>query len=205
MSQYDYEHTDFANDIFNEDQLQLEIAANETITTELDHIGSHENEETGVITVEFHFPTDLSGSEVTALDALVAAHQGNSPTVVNFLASSSLVGQIVEVTASDPTWEEIGGAVTTPSFFTPNVAACKGRIVGEYRTQGTGAKLRVCEDGVDSGQFEVPDSEGAWAKMQWFSTEAPTVGTHTYSLEGQRNGATSFEVKFTAISLLEFC
>jgi len=204
MSEYGYVNTDFPNDVFNEDSLKAEIAANEGITTALSYIHASEDTETGLTAVSFHFPTDLSQDEQTALDAVVAAHQGVPPIEVVFHASSSLVGQPVEVTAPGGEWEEIGGAVTTPSFFTPNVAACKGRIVGEYKTQGSGAKLRICEDGVDSGQFEVPDSGGVWTKMQWYSTTAPTVGTHSYTLEGQLNGASSFSVKFTAVSLLEF-
>jgi hypothetical protein len=206
MSQHDYEHTDFANDTFNEDQLKLEIAANETITAELDHIHSHEDVETGVITVEFYFSTELSGAEVTALDALVAAHQGNPPTTVRFLASSKLLNLEVAVTEPGPEgWQALGGAVTTPSFFTPNVAACLGRIVGEYKAIGSGAKLRITEDGVDSGQHELADTQGAWTKMQWFSGQAPAPGTHSYVLEGQLNGATSAAVRFIAVSLLEFC
>lgn len=205
MSTHDYQHTDFANDTFNEDQLELEISAAEGITAELVGISSHEDLETEITTVTFKFATDL-GSEEAALDALVAAHQGNPPARVVFHASSKLVGTEVALTEPGPDgWQVLGGAVTTPSFFTPNVAACRGRAVGEYKAVGSGAKLRITEDGVDSGQHELADTQGAWEKMQWFSSTAPQVGIHAYVLEGQLDGATSAAVRFVAVSLLEFC
>jgi len=206
MSTYDYEKSITA---FNEDSLKLEVAADENITTTLNSITSEEGidengDPTGTATITFHFESALTSGEETALDSLVAAHTGTPPLVPVYRASSKILTEEKSVTESGPGWEVLGGAVTTPSFFTPNVAACKGRVVGEYKSQGTGAKLRICEDGVDSGQFDVPDTSGAWTKMQWFSTTAPVVGTHTYTIEGQLNDATSCSVRFVDVSLLEF-
>lgn len=212
MSVYDYAHTDFLNDVFNEDSLEAEVAADESITTALDNVTSIEaidenDDPTGNFTVTFHFPTDLSAEEQTALDALVAAHTGAPPVSVKWHASSVLTDHEKSATDTAPDWTELGGAVTTPIFFTPNIAACKGRIVGQYKTNGTGAKLRLREgDSTPTAPFDVPDSGGEWAEMQWYSSDAPTAGTHPYILEGQlpESGATILSVKYVAVSLLEF-
>jgi len=207
MSSYNYVHTDFLNDIFNEDSLKLAIAADENIETELSNIKSSENVDTGVITVTFEFPTDLSGDEQTALSALVAAHTGAPPTTIVFHASSVLTDAEASVTDQDPSWTALGGSVTTPNFFTPNLAYCTGRVVGEVKSNGTGGKLRVKEGtATPSGGYNVPDTGGEWELMQWFTPDAPTAGTHKYTLEGQlpSSGATALAVRCVAISLLEF-
>ena len=207
MSDYNYVHTDFLNDIFHEDKLEQEIAADETITTELDHICTSEDEDTGVVTVTFHFPTDLSSGEETALDSLVAAHDGSAPTQIIWHASSVLTDQVASTTDTDPDWTELGGTVTTPDFFTDNPQNCKGRVVGMVKSNGTGGKLRLREgDSTPSGGYDVPDTSGAWQSMQWFTPDNATAGTHTYTLEGQlpSSGATQLDVKYVAVSLLEF-
>lgn len=205
--EYDYLNTDFPNDIFNEDSLKLEVQANESITTQLDYIRSHEDIEEETTTVYFGFAAELSQDEQTALDGVVAAHQGNPPMQIIWHASSVLTDSEKTATGVDPTWEELGGAVTTPSFFTPNIQNCKGRVVGKVKTNGAGAKLRLRENTtVPSGGYDVPDTGGEWANMQWFSPDAPTEGTHEYILEGQlpAAGATELSVKYVAVSLLEF-
>jgi hypothetical protein len=205
--EYSYLSTAFPTEVFNEDSLKIEISANESITTALDYIRSHEDTEAGTTTVYFGFATALSQDEQTALDGVVAAHQGNPPLQVTWLASSVLTDSEKAATDVDPAWTELGGAVTTPDFFTPNIQNCKGRIVGKVKTNGAGAKLHLREDDTTpSGGYDVPDTGGEWANMQWFSPDAPTAGTHEYILEGQlpASGATVLSVKYVAVSLLEF-
>jgi hypothetical protein len=205
--EYSYADTYFLNDVCNEDSFTAEIVANETITTDLDYVRTSEDEDTGSITVYVGFASTLSSGEEAALDALAAAHTGAAPMVVTWHASSVLTDAEKSITDTDPDWTELGGAVTTPDFFTSNVAACKGRVVGMVKSNGTGAKLRLKEDSTTpSGGFDVPDTSGAWQAMQWFSPDAPTSGTHAYMLEGQlpSSGATAVSVKFVAVSLLEF-
>lgn len=207
MSTYNKIHTDFLNDIFNEDSLKLAVAADEGIETELTNISSSENVETGITTVTFEFASELSGDEQTALSALVAAHPGTPPTRVRRHATSVLTPYEKAVTETDPSWTKLGVSVTTPDFFTQNLFACKGRVVGRVKSNGTGGKLRIREDAeIPSGGYDVPDTQGEWEEMQWFSPDAPTAGTHTYILEGQlpTSGATVIEVEGVAISLLEF-
>lgn len=205
--EYSYLSTAFPNDRFNEDSLKLEVGANPAITTTLDYIRSSEDVGEGTTTVYFGFASELSQDEQTALDAVVAAHQGNPPLQVIWHASSVLTDSEKSTSDVAPDWTELGGAVTTPSFFTPNVQSCKGRVVGKVKTNGTGAKLRLRENTtIPSGGYDVPDTGGEWTNMQWFSPDAPTEGTHEYILEGQlpESGATELVVKYVAVSLLEF-
>lgn len=208
MSEYSYAHTDFANDLFNEDALEQQVAADATITTALSYIKSSESvdgngDPTGNFTVKFGFPTDLSSGEQDALDALVAAHTGAPPTKVKFHASSTILHEEVNITESD--WTTMGGVVTTPEFFCPTVACLKARIVGSYNTNGSGAELRIVEDGTTVlGTFALPDSSQAWAQMQWFTTTAPSAGTHEYTIEAKLGAATAAKVRFVSMSLLEF-
>lgn len=209
MSSYPYNHTAFKNDVFNEDSLKLEIAADSEIVTALSHISSSEDVETGITEVVFHFPTDLSSEEQTALGTLVSNHEGAPPMVVKWHASSVLTDHEKSATAAYPAWTELGGAVTTPEFFSENLPYCKGRVVGQYRTDGPGALLRIKEGDAEpsSHSFEAPNTNGQWVNMQWFSADPPTEGTHLYALEAQlpeTPGATIITVKYVAVSLLEF-
>ena len=89
-------------------------------------------------------------------------------------------------------------------FFTDNLAGCVGRVVGRYRAVGGGIRLCLCEDGVESGQIDLPDTNGEWTLMQWTaSARAPAAGLHEYCLKGQRIGATSAFVRRASVSLLE--
>lgn len=206
-TEYEYQHTDFPNATFNEDSLNGEVLAKAEITTTLEYIRSVEDHVAQTSTAYFGFQTVLSSEEQAALDAVVAAHQGLPPMKVVWHASSVLAEIERSVTAVTPAWSEIGGSVTTPDFFTPDVQNCKGRVVGQYKTNGAGARIRLREGDVEpSASVELPDSGGEWAIMQWFSVDSVTAGTHKYTLEGQlpESGATEMAVKYVAVSLLEF-
>lgn len=76
MSHYDYLNTDFPNDIFNDEKLEQQIASDESIAATLNFIGSSEDVEAGTTTVSFNFDVDLTAPEQTALDTIVANHDG---------------------------------------------------------------------------------------------------------------------------------
>ena len=202
-TEYDYVNTDFANDIFSEDTLKQQIESDGSITVALSYIRSKENVELGVSEVYFGFVDELPAEDQVALGVLVAAHDGSPLVQVKFHASSTIVGGEHGITEAD--WAVIGGVVTTPSFFCPTVACLKARMVGSYNTDGGGAELRIVEDGTTIlGGFVMSDSSQAWAQMQWFTTTAPSTGTHEYTIEARLNGATSAKVRFVSMSLLEF-
>lgn len=203
MSHYDYLNTDFPNDIFNEDKLEQEIAADETITATLTYIHSAEDVETGVTTVSFHFDVDLTTGEQTALDTIVANHDGQPPVGYKYHATSSLV-EAKAIVDSD-IWNYMASAVTTPDFFMDDLTKFVGRVIGAYRAVGDGAELRVLEDDESKilGSFSMTDTQGEWSTMQFFSSVLPTSGTHEYILQGRLNGATEAEIRGTSMTILE--
>jgi hypothetical protein len=196
---------DFLNQAVNLDKLTAAIAASDPAisSAQLSGISTSEDEEAAEVTCSIVFDGELSAGDQTQLDVIVAAHDGQPPTKIVFHASSKLLEG--EVALTNPSgFDVLGGVVTTPDFFTAILAACLGRIVGSYKAVGAGAELRLVEDGATVlGTFEIPDSSGAWQQMQWFTSTPPSAGTHTYTVEGKLNGATSAAVRFTSLSLLE--
>jgi len=153
--------------------------------------------------VDTWFASTLSGGDETTFDGLVAAHDGVASTSIQFHAASKLVEGDLAIT-EDASWQCLGGAVTTPDFFSSNIAAMIGRITGRYKTDGSTVELRMVEDGTTAlGTTTLPDTASAWATMQWMASTAPSAGTHEYTLEGRLNGSTSASVKFCSVSLLE--
>ena len=140
---------------------------------------------------------EMDQAEKDAVDAALA------PKVqVRFHGSSTIVQGQLNVVGGD--WTSVGGVVTTPGFFAP-VASLKSRIIGSYKTAGLGAEIRLMEDGTkELGLFALPDSAGAWAQMQWFSSTPGSEGTHEYTLEMKLGTATSVSVRYVSMSLLEF-
>lgn len=149
-----------------------------------------------------HTNSPLTVGEKDALDAVVAAHDGTPLLQVRFHGASTIAHGEVGVTESD--WALVGGVVTTPDFFAP-VASLRARVTGSFKTVGTSAELRLVEDGTTVlGSFELPDTAGAWEKMQWHTSAAASEGTHEYTLEARLGSATSASVRYVSMSVLEF-
>lgn len=212
-----YEYWKKVKEVFPNDRvcplvLQAELEADPNVFTEIlgvrvkcNDIDINDQEDCYIKFVEQ--PGSVEKSYITAVCEI---HLGNPfPQLPLFHASSVLTVDTKLITAVDPNWEEVGGSVTSPGFFSQNLAACRGRIVGMYQTNGEGARLRISEDGSPAGYFELPDTEGEWEKMQWFSTEAPSAGPCFYELDGRlpqpgAGKATEAQIKYVAVSLLEF-
>jgi hypothetical protein len=113
MSKYDYVHTDFPNNVFNEDALKREIAADSIITATLSRISSSEDLDTGVTTVSFYFAVDLSVDEQAALDAVVAAHTGEPEVGVQAVALVTTSGDPLPISQD-------GGVRFAPTFEDTN-------------------------------------------------------------------------------------
>jgi len=162
----------------------------------------------------FKFDAALSDFEKESLDARMA-ELGYSfgwvsppgPPPAAFYASSKIVPG--EESVASQTWEVIGGVVTNPSFFIPDLNKALGKLLGQAKVSGSGAQIRVVEekegeaDVVVIGPFDVPDSGGAWVVFNQPSHTVARSGDLIYRVEAQLNGATSMEVRFTTMSLLE--
>lgn len=112
------------------------------------------------------------------------------------------------VVTADQAWEALGGAVSHPQFFIPDLTKALGVIDLEIKTSGATAELRIEEqtDGGDNivAAATLPDTAGVWTRFQLSSAGTPpAAGKNTYELQGRLNGAASLEVRYATLSLLE--
>jgi len=152
------------------------------------------------------FTTDLSGEEKIALDGYMqdAGYAPVSTAPALFHASTTVTSEEVVILSAD--WTDLGGVVTTPQFFCRDLTRLFGRVVGEYRSVGDGAQIRIVEDGarIMSPEGDLPDSGGVWALIPGLSTDVPSLsGQHSYRVQGRLRSATSGSIRFTSISLIE--
>jgi hypothetical protein len=160
--------------------------------------------------IEVHFvdtdPDAIPDSDEAIVAAAIAAHTGKQ--AAEFKASSKLVEQAEVAITDDLTWQVLGGVVTNPSFFVPDVATAFGKIICISKAVDATAELRVVErDTSDNSEVvcclvQIPET----ATMQAFdfnTTTPPRAGTMEYRLEGRLNGATSAAVGFASMSLFK--
>lgn len=199
MTSYPYPVSAFPNGKFAPSGLHAAVVADTGITTALVAV-TGEN----ATSCAFLFEADLSGSEETALDAIVAAHTGVIYDI-KFHATSKLVDDAIDITGTTE-WQVLGGVVTNIEFFVHDLTMARGRIVGSAKTEGTGATLQLVEvSGTTEtvvASFDLPDTSGEWQPIK-FSTSSPGSGDLTFRLEGKLGGATSAALRFTSSSLLE--
>lgn len=142
------------------------------------------------------FDAALSGAETTALDAVVAAHQGNE-FVARVYASHPLVMDAKAVTVAII---PLGYTRSNPVHLGVEVAQLKLRIMGEGATVAAGTQLRLIETvgGADvdvTGWQTFPGTGGAFQQFQFDTNTTLREGEATYRLEGRLNGATSANVR----------
>jgi hypothetical protein len=194
--------TDTPNGKVNIDQLTYEIAQNAGIGIPLSWM------DTGVVPDKLgvYMSVPLDAGQHAALTATVAAHQG-------FGVNASMKGtlQLVhkELTVvSDVAWEVLGGVLTTPNFFDPEMSTILCRIIGEHR--GDGGQLRLAEE--TTGQldeekitpfFDFPDTAGTWQKFKIDSNVPPRDALrNVYRTDVRRNGAVSLELRYSTVSMI---
>lgn len=198
MHTYEYDYTDFANDIVSISKLTLEIAAASLGQALVDITANGDT-----LKCAIQFEAELDSGDKTTLDGIVASHDGVEPTQYKFHAASTLVHAEVDVTETTE-WQVLGGVVTTPSFFCKVVSKLLARIIGSVKSQGDGLELRVMENGTTAIASASYDSTGGvWTQQKFYSSSAPTDGTNEYTLEARLNTATSGSVRFFSMSLLE--
>lgn len=192
---------DFPNQVVNDSALAQQIAGS-GISTALNHIDTDEADDT----CDIWFDDALSVDDQLILDGVVAAHQGTPPLVFQFKASSKVLEGPKSV-AAPADWEDLGGAVTNISFFVPDVSKAWGRFSGQVRTTGAGGKLRVVRESdravCTPVDINVPDTAGAWVIVSFWANQNQPPDPDRFILQGYLNGATSFEVRDYAVSLME--
>jgi len=208
MAQYEYPTSETSNGKVNPPMLSEQVAAAGLTCLSLSvqdvapaGFGMYDG---GSIVLVFE--TDLTDAEKATLDGVVAAHVATPSYTAVFKTTAEVVHDATEAGAG---WTDLGGVVTSPDFFMPDLALALARVVGSYRADGAGAELRVVE-GQDAEERVVsvvrvlPDTGGAWGLIPGFNTNVPPrAGQWLYRLQGRLNGATSAAVRYTSMSLLE--
>jgi hypothetical protein len=138
----------------------------------------------------------LTPAQIAAMQAAIAAHIPNPYVNVVFYASSTLVTKLTPLVGVDPLWTDIASTITTPAFFSTELANMWGDLLGVYSATGAGAKLRLVEtdpDGLNSvvvGEWALADTGGANAQLDAHTAPGSLSGlTKRYILQGQLNGA----------------
>jgi hypothetical protein len=138
----------------------------------------------------------LTPAQIAAMQAAIAAHIPNPYVNVVFYASSTLVTKPTPLVGIDPLWTDIATTITTPAFFSSELANIWGTLLGVYSATGTGAKLRLLEtdpDGANSvvvGEWALADTAGVNAQLDASTAPGSLSGlTKRYVLQGQLNGA----------------
>lgn len=201
METYTYSKSSFPNGRVHAGRLHATITANAGITQVLSGVTVN-----GECLITFQSP--LTDAEKIVLDGIVAAHAG-ADTVVNFHASSTVLSESRLVVTLAPAWEVVGELFTNPSFFVSDLTRAKGRMVGQYKTSGPGAVLRIVEQdaaGVDVvvATFNALDTAGTWQAAKFFTSVVPRVGDLNYRFEAQAPAGVTLEVRAFSLSLLEF-
>lgn len=192
---------DFANDVIHPEALIQEIGVNENITTTLERIREKEDG-----SVELWFESEPSAGEKTEIDSVVAAHSGNPPLKFSYLVPTKLIENTKEIT-EDQNWQDLGGVVTTLGAFMADVSKAWGRVIGQIKSVGTGAQIRVIResDGVllMTAPYDVPNTENVWQHCQCWVNQNQPADTDCFILQGRLNGATSLHIRYVSMSLLE--
>ena len=75
------------------------------------------------------------------------------------------------------------------------------------KVSGTGAKLQIIRDSDDAvcmaASYEHGDTGGEWEYAQFWANQNQPTGIDTFILQGKLDGATSFEIRFGTLSLME--
>ncbi|MHC4093999.1 MAG: hypothetical protein ACYSVY_27625, partial [Planctomycetota bacterium] len=132
---------------------------------------------------------DLDSDQITAMQAAIAAYVPPAWGGVAFLASSAMVTLEEAIGAS---WAPLGIVVTTPGYFGQDPTVLMARMVGAYKADGAGAKIRLIQDtsfdgtaDVVLGEWDLPDSSGAGAPFKFDTTVQMDLATSEFRLEGQ--------------------
>lgn len=159
--------------------------------------------------VKVTFVTQLTAEEITTLDSTIAAcktAQGTIAATFKYLVPSKLVENATDVT-EDTGWQDLGGVTTTLGSFMADVSKAWGRVIGQVKASGSGAQVRVIRDSdgtiLMAEPYSVPDTSGEWVTCQCWVNQNQPAGTDCFILQGRLNGATSMQIRYVSMSLLE--
>jgi hypothetical protein len=204
-----------ADDCVDLDKLKSEIEIS-SISTSLSCLGR------GGDDLYVEFDAELSSADKEILDgssgasenspaaagSVLGDHNGEAYGVREWYLASKMVNLPIAITETT-NWQLIGGVCTDPSFFTGGVTNIVGRLFGAAKVDGTGLEVKVTEDNLTSevdlldSPLEIPDSSNEWATFKTITTVETRSSDNIYRLYARKGSATSAEIAFTSITMLE--
>ena len=188
--------TDFDNDVCNLGKLQRAIKDDGTLPSCTSCGFSGDG-------VNLVFVSALTGAQSTTLDAIVSTVDTTASITPTFIAPSKLVNSPIALTAG---WTDLGGVRTSIGFFLTDAAQAVGQIGGDIKTVGTGAKLRIVKSESNnpiSAEFDIPATADAWQGFGFQTNAPPDLASQVYKLQGDLGTATSAEIRFVSMSLIQ--
>lgn len=152
----------------------------------------------------------LTAPEIATLDATVAAHQAAAGTpqrderVIAAMAILPLEGAV----GAGAAYSVVGGATMAPRRIRRD-ASYRLVVMGQHRTNApsTPAQMRVRELTGESQSFVMPpqaldDTAGAWEDFRFLGAPL-SLPQRSYECVARQNGATSVELRYVTLILLQ--
>jgi hypothetical protein len=119
------------------------------------------------------------------------------------LCHTLLLGKDDIAITSDGSWEVLGRFVLNPEDICSdndlNRFVLRPRFA--YRSTGGTPQLRIVENAAQYGNVAQFTDETGWTRDKFRAAGTAAGGTNTYTLEGDRNGATLFELRGVTIDV----
>lgn len=147
---------------------------------------------------------ELSGADLTRLNAVVASHAGVL-YAANILAMSTVQPSIQPIISVSPLWDLIGGVSATASLFSPDLTGVIVRLVGSYKTDGTGASIQVLEDSSQHvmASMNFANTNSVWTPFGVNGVVAPSVGANDYLVNARTANGVSCSLRFVTVALVK--
>ncbi len=140
----------------------------------------------------------LDTGEKTALDGIVAAHDGTATPGFEIVWAGQILNGVRTCDDIDPAWTEMASTVGSPDALVQDLALAQGQFVGDYKTSAGGCKIRLVEEKDGAAdvvlvESNIPNTSDVWKRDAAVLTE-PSVtpfraGRNRYRLEMQRPDA----------------
>ncbi len=143
------------------------------------------------------FLADVTASQLAEQQKDAGVVPDTAATFKRMVTVQILHGEKV-CTAIDPAWMEMGTTIGTPENEVPDLAKAVGRFVADYKTSGTGCKVRFIEekDGAANVTLKtktMPNTSDVYKRDASVDTDPDTTpfrsGRNRYIIEMQRPDA----------------
>jgi hypothetical protein len=130
--------------------------------------------------------------------------QVNNRNVIQVCAVLAFDAGADIIVTNDGSWEILRRFVIAPDAICgPDLSRFIIRPRFAYRSTGGAPKLRITENGNAFGNEKSLTDETGWTRDKFNAGQTPLGGMNTYELQGDRVGATEFELRGLVIELAQ--